>query len=251
MNRRRFFVPKDRIAGGIARLSAEEVHHLRDVLRLRAGQVVEVFDGAGRSYVGRVQRDDGGLSVGSLERIEARAESPIDVSLGLALIKYERFEWALEKATELGVREIVPLASRRCQVRLPQGKLEARLERWRRIVREAAKQCGRSAVPEVAAPRSFAEYLAAGLAGTALLLLCETSAAPWDGRIEARRIGVTIGPEGGWTAEELRSAEQAGCRIVGFGPRVLRAETAAIAALAIVQFERGDLGAANARREGS
>src|SRR5438093_1381157 len=251
MNRRRFFVPKDRIAGGIARLSAQEIHHLRDVLRLRPGQVVEVFDGAGRSYVGRVQRDDGGLSVGSLEPIETRAESPIDVSLGLALIKYERFEWALEKATELGVREIVPLETRRCEVRLLQGKVEARLERWRRIVREAAKQCGRSAVPEVAAPRSLAEHLAAGLAGTALLLLSERSAAPWDGRVEARRIGVTIGPEGGWTAEEVRSAEQAGCRIVGFGPRVLRAETAAIAALAIVQFQSGDLGAANARREGS
>src|SRR6058998_1965160 len=140
MSRRRFFATRESIAGGIARLSAEEVHHLRDVLRLRAGQVVEVFDGAGRSYVGRVQRDDGGLSVGSLERTEGRAESPIDVSLGLALIKSDRFEWALEKATELGVREIVPLESRRCEVRIPQGKLEARLERWRRIVREAAKQ---------------------------------------------------------------------------------------------------------------
>jgi len=245
MSRRRFFVPPNHIAGRTARLPPEELHHARDVLRLAPGEVVEVFDGEGAGYAGRLEARESGWVVEDLEPIAARTESPLDLVLALALVKANRFEWALEKATELGVREIVPLAARRSEIRIAAPKLPQKIERWRRIVREAAKQCRREAVPRVEPPLAVEEYLAREAPETERLLFSELAAAPWDGRLgAARRVEVIIGPEGGWAAEETAAAQQAGCRITGFGPRILRAETAAVAALALVQFQAGDLSTA-------
>jgi 16S rRNA (uracil1498-N3)-methyltransferase len=212
--------------------------------------MVDVFDGEGAGYAGRLAVLESEWIVADLEPIPVRTESQLDLVLALALIKADRFEWAIEKATELGVRAIVPLAARRSDIRIPAAKLPQRLERWRRIAREAAKQCRRGAVPRVEPPVRLDEYVARENAGAHRLLFSETAAEPWDGRVTAaRRIDVIVGPEGGWTAEETRAAGQAGCRMVGFGPRILRAETAAVAALALVQFQAGDLAIAPSRKE--
>src|SRR5262245_4809168 len=217
MSRRRFFVPKEHIADRIARLPPEELHHVRDVLRLAPGDVVEVFDGEGAGYAGRLDARESGWVVESLEPVATRTESPLDLVLVLALVEADRFEWALEKATELGVREIVPLATRHSEIRIPPAKVAQRIERWRRIVREAAKQCRRDAVPRVEAPLAVEEYLAREAPETERLLFSELAAEPWNiGLRGGRRVEVIIGPEGGWTAEEMSAAQRAECRIAGF-----------------------------------
>lgn len=244
MPRRRFFVSPENIKNGIATPSPEEIHHLRDVLRLRSGDVVEIFDGKGNAFLGRVQIQGAAISLSSLERIEAARESQIGLVLALALSKGNRFEWALQKATELGVEEFMPLMTRFCGVRIAESKLPDRLKRWQRIVREAAKQCGRSMVPKIRRPCEFAEFLAYDpYPEAAKFLFYERATRLWDEpSITSERMVLCIGPEGGWEPAEVEAAGMARYRVFSLGPRVLRTETAALAAVAILQFRHGDLG---------
>jgi 16S rRNA (uracil1498-N3)-methyltransferase len=239
---RRFFVPASSIRDGRARLPADEAHHLRHVLRIGPGARIDVFDGTGACYAGIVETRGSEVWVAGLTAAPARPEPPLEVTLGLALIRLERFEWAIEKATELGVRAIVPIRAERSEVRLTDTRVPVRRERWLRIVRGAAKQSRRARVPEVEPPCALAELLARTRAGGIGLLLAEAGGEAWRPPGRLGSIVVAVGPEGGWTAGELAAAAAAGWLTVGLGPRVLRAETAAVAALAIVQFTAGDLG---------
>jgi len=165
------------------------------------------------------------------------------LTLAAALIKSDRFEWILQKATELGVDEFLPLVTRFCKVRIPENRLEARMERWQRIVWEACKQSRRVDVPRIHKPLPFSDFLALGQSGnwTALMLY---EKALNRLRIEAPskgRIVLCIGPEGGWDQTEAEAAVRAGCRLFGLGARILRTETAALAAIAIVQSQLADL----------
>jgi 16S rRNA (uracil1498-N3)-methyltransferase len=244
MTRRRFFVPLGKIRDGVARLSIDQIHHLRDVLRLRPGDQVEIFDGEGTGYIGRVEAAGSELVVGSLQKVEAATESPVQVVLALALTKYDRFEWALQKTTELGVQDIVPLQARFSPVRLIEGKLQARMERWRRIVQEASKQCRRLSIPRIHQARQVIDFLAGKeFPNSVRLFFDEKSQECWGRTFAgADRLVVCIGPEGGWDHAEVEVADQAGYQILNLGPRILRTETAAVAALAILQFQYGDLG---------
>jgi 16S rRNA (uracil1498-N3)-methyltransferase len=239
---RRFFVPASSIRDRRARLAAEEIHHLKHVLRLGPGARVEVFDGAGNCYSGSVEETGGDLYVAGLTAAAARPEPPIEITLALALIRLERFEWAIEKATELGVRAIVPIRAARSEVKLTEVRESARRERWLRIVRGAAKQSRRAWVPEIGPARTLAEMLAENAPVDGLLLVESGGRASIGSPSPGRPALLAVGPEGGWTGAELAAAEVAGWRAVGLGPRVLRAETAAVAALAILQFTSGDLG---------
>ena len=137
MSRRRFFVPRDQIRDGRALLPADQAHHLRDVLRIRSGAEVELFDGEGSCYTGKVEIHRAEIRIVALRKTEP-AENPwTRLILAPALIKSERFEWILQKATELGVREFIPLKTRFSDIRISDSKLEARLQRWQRVVREA------------------------------------------------------------------------------------------------------------------
>ncbi len=241
MSRRRFFVPRERILGDVASLPPDQAHHLRDVLRLAPGDEVEIFDGEGNGYTGRVEADDSGVHVALLKKLP-QAEAPgVSITLAPALIKADRFEWLLQKATELGADEIVPLSTRFSQNRIPSGRLGARLERWERIVREASKQCRRLTVPHVREPMRFTKFLEASLPPpvSRLLLYEKAPACRSSSFVPAARVLVCTGPEGGWDVSEVEAAQQAGFQVFGLGPRILRAETAAIAALAIIQFNAG------------
>jgi 16S rRNA (uracil1498-N3)-methyltransferase len=246
MTRRRFFVPLGKIRDGVARLSFDEIHHLRDVLRLRPGDQVEIFDGEGNGYVGKVEASGSELVVGSLQRIEAATESPVHVVLALALAKPDRFAWALQKTTELGVQEIVPLQARFSPVRLTEDKLQASMERWRRIVQEASKQCGRVSIPRIHQARQVLDFLTGKeFPNSARLFFDEKSPECWGSTFgRSARFVVCIGPEGGWDQAEVEAADRAGYQIRNLGPRILRTETAAVAALAILQFQGGGLGTA-------
>lgn len=243
MPRRRFFVPPDSIQNGVARLSREESHHLRNVLRLQVGEIVEVFDGKGNSYTGRVDREGKDFVVASLMPTPGAFRPSPAIVLALSLVKPGRFEWALEKCTELGVQEIVPLESRFSDVRIPQSRIAERIRRWQRVTREAAKQCRRTTVPELREPMRLAELMKAqSYRESTKILFSEKTSRLWNAMgIHLQQIVICIGPEGGWHPEEIQTAESAGCEIYGLGPRILRTETAAVTALAICQHRVGDL----------
>jgi 16S rRNA (uracil1498-N3)-methyltransferase len=261
MSRRRFYAPPDAFApdGATVKLAREEAQHLRNVLRLKAGDEAFVFDGEGREYACIVAGDatagrGRAAETATLEvraRVEPeRAESPLDLTLALALLKGEKFDLVVQKATELGVWRIVPVETKRADVRLLRAGREAtdRVARWRRLALEAAKQSGRARLPEVCAPVVFDSLLEAETAAGATRRLFFTER---DGRglVETLRewperpakLTALVGSEGGWEDEEIERASRAGWHAVTFGGRVLRAETAAIVVTGLLQHLYGDL----------
>lgn len=217
-----------------------ELHHLLDVLRVRVGDRLECIDGAGRTYVGPILRCSRGRIVMEIsERVEDRAAS-VTVTLAQALIRPERFEWVIQKATELGVEAISPLVTQRTLIRPPKGHLDHKLARWQRIIREAAKQCGRATLPTIEPPQEF-RVVVDSLDPQAYILMptLVTTARSLNEELKTRsgvRTSVVlIGPEGDFTPEEVALAQRHGARPVSLGGLTLRSETAAIATLAILR----------------
>jgi 16S rRNA (uracil1498-N3)-methyltransferase len=236
-------LPRFLVAAGVAApqtvlLDAEQARHVR-VRRLRSGDAVALFDGGGRSFRGVIAEiSRRGVMVSISEELPHRsAESVLDVTLALASIKPDRFEWAIEKATELGVARVRPFISQRSLAR----PSPARLHRWRQIARGAAKQAGRSIVPAVDAPVAFDDVLADSDGWRMLCWERPDGLAQRPRPAELRKLTVIIGPEGGFTEAEASAAAAAGCEIMSLGPRMLRAETAAVVAVALCQSRWGDL----------
>ena len=250
--RRRFYAPPIAFAldAQTVSLSADEARHARGVLRLQPGDEVYVFDGAGREFrcaVREFHRDGAVLKV--LEEVEpARPESPLNLTLGIALLKGEKFDLVLQKATELGASRIVPVATLRADVRIRDGdEAKRKVTRWQRIVLEAAKQCGRAQLMEIEEPVVFRALIdSPAEAGRLRLMFAErngTSLAEVarNPPSASAKVFALIGPEGGWADEEIELARRAGWQIVTLGGRTLRAETAAIAIVALLQHCFGDL----------
>ncbi len=237
MTARRLFLPPDRIAGGRASLTPEAAHYLRDVLRLAAGAAVELFDGAGGSYAAEVEEGFAGLRVGP--RREVRP--PLALWLVVALAKGEKMDWIVQKATELGATRICPFGAERSVVRLDRERGGARAARWSRIAAEAARQSGRADVPAVDEPAPLAAALATVPAGFARFAF-HPGGEPLGGAPGIPGVAAVVGPEGGLSPGEIVACEAAGARRVSLGPRILRAETAAVVATALLQARFGDLG---------
>ena len=241
MSRRRFFVPQTQIQNGKAILPSDQAHHLREVLRLQAGDEIELFDGAGNEYIGKIELSQCEVAVHSLRMLAAVPQSATPLILASALIKSDRFEWILQKGTELGVSEFVPLKTHYCDIKIPAAKIDSRLKRWDRIVLDAARQSGAVFIPRIRAPLFFADFLRLGeIKNACKYLFYERAQAHW--RIEKTQgnpIFLCIGPEGGWRPEEVAAASQAGFQVFSLGKRILRAETAALTAVALIQFQAG------------
>jgi 16S rRNA (uracil1498-N3)-methyltransferase len=240
MTRRRFFAPPSafNLTKRVVTLTADEARHLREVLRLKPGDAVSVFDGAGKEFRARVaqaRREFAELELD--EEIEpARPESPLQLTLAVALLKGEKFDLVVQKATELGVTKIVPLVTRYADIKLrDESDATKRVARWQRIALEAAKQSGRALVPEVTLPNPFASVLE-----NRCLLFSEKGGHGLT-QIDTDTVTAIIGSEGGWADEELDQARAGGAQIVTLGGRILRAETAAITATALLQHRFGDL----------
>jgi 16S rRNA (uracil1498-N3)-methyltransferase len=237
----RVFVPPNAVTGNrITITDRDELHHLLRVLRVRIGDAVECLDGVGSSYIGRVERcakHEAVLRIG--ERRKGRSWS-VRILLAQALIQPQQFEWVVQKATELGVDELVPLVTQRVVVRPPAQRSERKALRWQRIAREAAKQCGRSMIPRIGAPEAFDEF--AGTLQRFPLSLIPTLA---EGTVPLRAVledvptpdalALLIGPEGDFTPAEVELARRHGARPVSLGPLTLKSETAAVAVLAILR----------------
>jgi len=241
--RRRLFVPRDRIAQDRAPLVAADTHYLCDVLRLVPGAEMEVFDGEGGSYAARLAEDGQALvlTLGPRRDVSVRRAR---VHLGFALARGERCDLVVQKATELGVACLSPVEAVRSVVRLDPERGAERLRRWRRIAAEAARQCGRADIPVVGVPASLETVVAGAPEGFRKILFYEGGGEPVADVVERGAAGhlLLIGPEGGFTPEEVNAGLAAGARLATFGPRVLRFETAAIVAVALVQHLVGDLG---------
>ncbi len=241
MPRRRFHVPRAFIQNGAAVLPDQQFHHLRDVLRLEAGEAVEIFDGEGNTYSGTIRFERSGAVVSGLLALESRTRPAVALILATALIKADRFEWVLQKGTELGVREFIPLNTRYSEIKIPENRIESRLERWNRIIAEATRQCGASLVPQISRPSNFPALLTSERHTSASRhIFYERASELW--RRETPKAGsllVCVGPEGGWHADEIEAAARAGFQVSSLGRRILRAETAAIAVVVLMQHHLG------------
>ena len=244
----RFFVSKKDLHEKKGRVSGEELEHMRRVLRLRPGDQVTLFDDQGWEHEGviRVYTDEIG-EVEILSSFRPERESPLEITLAQALGKGEKMDWVVEKATELGVRRIAPFFSSRTVPRLDRERLERRKSRWEKIALAAVKQSGRGRIPEIVLAGDFTELIGRSWE-------CQLKLFFWEGesgqkltqiRRERERLDsvlLVIGPEGGFSAEEASEAKRCGFQPVSLGRRILRTETAALAALSIVQCLWGDIG---------
>ena len=172
------------------------------------------------------------------EQLAGQAESPLRIHLGQGLSRGERMDWAIQKATELGVCEITPIVSERCEVRLKDERADKRLAHWRQVAISACEQCGRSVLPVIHAPITLAEWQAHVQAELKLVL--HPVAAPLESHARPHSLAFLIGPEGGLSEAEVAQAKAAGFHAARLGPRVLRTETAPVVALAVAQQLWGD-----------
>ncbi len=237
----RFHVPELPLGGELS-LPDDGAQHARVVLRLKPGAAVRLFDGAGREHAGLLTAVSTREVRARLdERLPPRAESPLAVTLALAPLKGERLEWALQKAVELGVAALRPVVTTRTDASARPALRGARHERWGRVCIAAAEQCGRAFVPPLLPALTFDALLREPWDGARLLFCERGGVAPLSTLPRAARVLAVVGPEGGWADAEMQAARAAGFTCVGLGPRILRAETAAVVALAALQALWGDL----------
>lgn len=248
---RRLFVPRARLeaaaAGALLPLSPAEAHYLTVVLRLAAGAGLEVFDGEGGAHEAHLAAATGAAGAAPALTLGPRRDRPrprAPLQLLFALARGDRCDLVVQKATELGVARLTPFAAERSVVRLDESRGAGRLRRWERIAAEAARQCGRADVPALDAPASLPQALEALAPGGKLCVLYEGGGEPLAALLDpaAGSHALAVGPEGGFTEEEVARLVAAGGRLATLGPRVLRFETAAIVATALAQHLLGELG---------
>ncbi len=243
-----FFVPPQCVTPPIVSITDDLLIHLRDSLRVKVAETLWFGDGQGSRY--RVEITDVAKQAVTGRILETLQEPPRHAPwliLGQSLLKGEKMDWVIQKATELGVSEIVPIESRHSVVQLKADRVDHQLTRWQRIVREAAQQSEQWRVPTITQPQSLAQLMTSRAIGSTGLMLAErrdgknlqTVALPHD---VSSTVLVLIGPEGGWSKEEMGIADQVGVVLITLGQHILRSETAAIATISILQSRLGMFG---------
>lgn len=238
---RRFYAPVDNFISGTVVLDADETRHLSGVLKLRRGEIVQIFDGDGREF--RCEIKDVGKISAELQILDeippAVPESNLDLTLAAAILKGEKFDLVIQKAVELGVTRLAPMQTIRGDVKIKDDA--KKLERWRKIALEAAKQSGRAKLMPISNVIGFEQLLKSNSEDKEVILFSERDGEEFTLAKITKKVTALIGPEGGWDDIELEFARKSGARIFTLGGRILRAETAAIAISAILQHRFGDL----------
>lgn len=238
MRTHRLFTPESLHVGTDVVLDKKAAHYLSRVLRLAESSEVILFNGNGNDYrcmLSRFGRDCAHARV--LESISGQSESPLRITLTQAISRGDRMHYCLQKATELGVAAIQLLLSERVEVKLSGDRVEKRLAHWRGVIQSASEQCGRATVPELRAPVALHQWLE--IPGRRLVL--DARAEETLGNTElGDSVDLAVGPEGGFSKEEIDSMKRSGARAVRLGPRILRTETAGPAAIAVLQAKVGD-----------
>lgn len=241
----RFYVSKESVKENQVLISGKEAHHILDVMRLKVSDKIVVFDGTGKEYLSKVK--EVGQKTLSLEIIKTRdtvTHERYNVTLMQAIPKKDKMDYIVEKATELGVDRVIPLITMRTIPDWSESKKVGIVERWERIAQEAAKQCGRTVLPEIEPIMDFKNAVTA--AGPVCTSEVRMIAALSDNAIKLKdvlksydsgKIIIVIGPEGDFTREEIEFANKAGFKTVSLGSRVLKSDTAALALLAMINYE--------------
>jgi 16S rRNA (uracil1498-N3)-methyltransferase len=248
---RRFFMPPEMIAAAAPEITGAEASHICRVLRLNAGDAVELFDGSGSGYRAQiVSAAPDRVQVAISESYPLATESPARITLAQGFLKERKMDDLIRPLTELGIHRWQPFFAARSVARPKRRSLEKRLDRWNKNALEAVKQCRRGRIPNMEPADGLTDVLATSAAfdlklffyeGEPLAVDLTTTRLP-----SARSILAVVGPEGGFTPDEVESAKGHGFLICGLGPRILRAETAALAACTVIQYRFGDMGPTDA-----
>lgn len=239
----RFYCSPPLPQNGLFELPADAAHHASRVLRLREGDAVQIFDGAGNECHGVVAEMSGKrVMVGGINATNTNRESPLQITLAQALSSSEKMDWIIQKATELGIMEIQPLATERSVAKLSGDRVEKRIEHWQQVTIAACEQCGRNVLPKIHAPLDIMAWLQqTRTSPDTKFILLPKGAASLSGQTKPLgKIILLIGAEGGFTPVESESALLCGFTPIRMGARVLRTETAAVSGLAALQMLWGD-----------
>jgi 16S rRNA (uracil1498-N3)-methyltransferase len=246
---RRFYLPPGQADNSGPYLSGQEARHLLKVLRLNIGDRVILFDNTNHEYQVQISAIVGEKVYFNIEKQEIRVrESGLQITLGMPLIRPQPFEWILQKGTELGVMAFRPFYSGRSRRDFQKMETSLRMERWQRIIIEAAKQCERNVFPELFSPVPFRELISRDQGEFKIIpyeqessrSIAELEWSPTD----PSPVWALVGPEGGFLREEIELAQGKGFKPVSLGPRILRSETAALALICLLQYRWGDMGQA-------
>ncbi len=216
--------------------------HIARALRMQVGDALVLFDGRGGEYpatVSALSKKHVTVSTGEHRLLEV--ESPLEIHLGIAVSRGERMDWVVQKATELGVAEITPLFSARTEVKLKGERADKKLRHWQQVITSACEQCGRNRVPVIHPIQDMIDWLQVTQADYRFVLHHRSAATPGSDH-SANSLALLVGPEGGLSDDEIAAAEHAGYQSLRLGPRVMRTETAPLAAIAILQARWGDMG---------
>jgi 16S rRNA (uracil1498-N3)-methyltransferase len=250
----RYFIPPERLVSGKAVIEGNDARHLALVMRARVGDRIVVSDGRGRTVLAEIaELDKTKVTATVIEPLPADAEPAVHVWIAQSLPKGDKMETVIQKCTEIGATRIIPFLSERTVVRYNPPAEEKRLQRWRKIAKEAAEQAHRDKVPEIEAPMTWKQLLQAASDADAALFCYERENGRTIGEQlkrlfsreaekPVRTVLIVVGPEGGFTEREAREAEAAGIVPVSMGRRILRAETAGMVALACILYEAGEMG---------
>ncbi len=239
----RFYCPPPLHASTPFELPLTAAHHASRVLRLHVNDEVRIFDGVGNEFHGSICEIKGNKVL--LEKLQActvNRESPLNIVLAQALCSNEKMDWVVQKATELGVTEIQPLQNQRSVTKLAGERAEKRTRHWHDITIAACEQCGRNRLPKVHIPQEFSAWFATicDAPGSKFILLPEAVTTLHEQPKPQGKVTLLIGPEGGFSADEIQLAQQAGFISIRLGARLLRTETAAVAGIATLQALWGD-----------
>ncbi len=243
----RFYVPEPRIEKELLRVEGDEVRHIRRVLRLKAGDEIVVFDGEGKEYEGTIVEENPISVVVRVQNIlSSKREPHLEITFAQSLLKGEKMDYLIQKATELGIKELIPFYSSRSIPHLEKASRLRRHHRWEKIAIEASKQCGRGVIPVIKPLQEYSEMLQTVSSDSLRLILWEKEGTRLKevlGRTEEKtKVFFIVGPEGGLSQEEVEQAKKTGFIPITLGERILRAETASLCLLSILQYERGDIG---------
>lgn len=238
----RIYTPQKLTANSTIPLDAEAAHHVARVLRMRCGDALTLFNGDGSEYAATIASADKKsvqVAIGNVSSTDR--ESPLAIHLGIAISKGERMDWVIQKAVELGVTEITPLQTERVEVRLNNEREEKKLSHWQAVAISACEQSQRNRIPVIHAPQSLSNWLDSIQADAKFVLHHRSDIALESYATPPKSVALLIGPEGGLSESEIKVAEKKDFSPLRLGPRVMRTETAPIAAISVLQFLWGDL----------
>ncbi len=238
----RLFIDMPLTTGETINLPRDKAHHISNVLRMRIGDSIKLFNDSGDDYQSKIiEISKKSAQIGIGESIQIRNESPLAIDLCLAVARGQHMDFSLQKAVELGVKNIIPVISEFSNVKIQDDRVHNKLAHWRNIIINATEQCGRSYLTQIQTPMAFVEWLRMDATKPRLILHPESQQFMSNINLSDNELTLIIGPEGGFSDVEVKQAQESGCEPISLGPRILRTETAVICAVSNAQQLWGDL----------